>query len=1655
MSRKLWFGLISILVVIILTVGLGGLTYYVANLPKFVSAHETIVLGQSRLSPGAQAALRVVVRDSKDGSTLSNASVKVSLAPASGGKPALLFEGKTDFGGTANVTYKIPENAEANQRLIIETTSTLGSDKMEKTVTVDRSYRVLLTTDKPLYQPGQVIHLRALALDTFSLRPAVGKDLEFIIADGKGNKVFRKTVKTGDYGSASIDFQLASEVNTGAYKITAVLDKISSEKTVNVEYYVLPKFAVTLKTDRAYYLPGEHAKGSLKSDYFFGKPVAGGKVQIEGFTYDVQRNTAFKLEGKTGTDGSYNFEFDLPRYIAGSTLDAGAGRFYLQATVTDATGHDETSNLSLPVSQTRLQVQALPEGGLFRRGLENIVYVMTSYPDGSPAQANLLVTLNNTGKTLTAQTGKYGLAEVRITPEQYGQVTIKATDSSGNTVSKTINMEGAYTTNSVILRPDRPAYRVGEVMKLSAFTTLKQGTVYLDIVRQGQTVSTRAEAVKNPTEFNIDLSPDLYGTLTLHAYTLQPDGNIVRDTRLVVVDAANDLTITMQPGKDTYRPGDTAGLDVQVSGSDGKGAASLLGLAIVDESVFALAEQDPGFAKLYFMLEAQLLQPKYDLHGYTLPGLASPKPGDDPDIRAAAETAGKASLSAATPKSISFSLQGNSHQEALQKTYNTRAQYFTILSYTFFGAEMLIPLAMIALSCYALARQRNLGRGLLLAGAILLAFAFLIGIPLLLSVLQGEVDDFFSFLFADLLNSEGSLVLGACLGIFGLAGMIALIIWTFLRRDWTLGITLLLTFAFPVVLGLMVFTQANANSDFSEGYIILILVAMLLVPLAYLIRGSGYAWQKRAVPGVASFAASLAVLPLLLIIAALFSSFGGMRTINVPDRDGIAPPMVLPGAPMPMAAPQPTAQAAERKAETEKGTGGADAASQVEAPRLRQFFPETMLWLPDAKTDAAGKLHLDIPVADSITTWRMTALASTQDGRIGSTQAPLRVFQDFFIDLDLPLSLTVGDEVAVPVGVFNYLPQAQKVRLELAKADWFTLTGESVKEIEIASNDIGVVYFRVRAEKFGVQPFKVTAIGTQMSDAIQKDVRVFPNGKELTFTRSDRLTPGTPVRQAVQIPPAAIPGTQKLVVKIYPGILSQVVEGLDKMLRMPSGCFEQTSSTTYPNVLVLDYLKSTNQISPESQMKAEQYINLGYQRLTTFEVRGGGFSLFGQPPADRMLTAYGLMEFTDMSRVYNVDPALIRRTADWLLAQQTKDGSWENDRGMYHEAGTWQKLKNTRIPTTAYIVWSLVEAEMGKDARTQKGLDYLRENQKDAEDSYVLALLANALVSADMKLNNGKLTSTTEAVLDRLSAKAVRQGNIVVWTSDIATFIGSKGETGSIETTSLAALALLRADKQPELANAALLGLVQKKDSFGTWYSTQATIMSLKALIQSVRTGAETIDAKATITLNGSQAKTIAVNKSNFDVVQLLSFDDVNPGAENIIGISMEGKGGLMYQVTGSYYLPWDQLPQKGDAKAPQEMVTISVKYDRTELATNDTVQVNVTVSLNQPGRADWALIDLGVPPGFTVLTEDLNVLVDKYKAMPKDYKGATIQRYELTGRQILVYIGSLSEGNPLSFSYRMKAKFPLVAQSPASTVYDYYNPSVSGEASPTKITVR
>lgn len=466
-----------------------------------------------------------------------------------------------------------------------------------------------------------------------------------------------------------------------------------------------------------------------------------------------------------------------------------------------------------------------------------------------------------------------------------------------------------------------------------------------------------------------------------------------------------------------------------------------------------------------------------------------------------------------------------------------------------------------------------------------------------------------------------------------------------------------------------------------------------------------------------------------------------------------------------------------------RGMQGQDA----EPPRVRQHFPETLLWKPELITDDQGRLPpVPIALADSITTWRLSASAVTAAGRLGATQLPLKVFQPFFVELNLPTTLTRGDEVGVPVVVYNYLDRPQTVTLTLADAPWFKRSGPAEQKLELAAGEVRSTRYTLQVVRVGGQRLKVTALAGAVGDAIEREIEVVPDGRRVETAFSGSLA--DPAELTLEVPAGAIEGSVKAFVKLYPGGFSQLVEGLDSIFQMPGGCFEQTSSTTYPNILALDYLRRNRLSVPAVEAKARQYIHLGYQRLVGFEVSGGGFDWYGRPPANVALTAYGLMEFSDMARVHDVDPRLIERTRRWLLAQRQPDGSWAGQHGA-HLAGGGDE-DTARLAMTAYVARAVFTGGLtGEAALARTWL--LGHRPDEIKDPHALALLCNALLAIDPQM------SELPAYLDRL--KALRQttedGRQMFWSRPAGgrTLFYSRGVSEQVETTALAVQALLQA----------------------------------------------------------------------------------------------------------------------------------------------------------------------------------------------------------------------------------------------------------------------
>ena len=105
---------------------------------------------------------------------------------------------------------------------------------------------------------------------------------------------------------------------------------------------------------------------------------------------------------------------------------------------------------------------------------------------------------------------------------------------------------------------------------------------------------------------------------------------------------------------------------------------------------------------------------------------------------------------------------------------------------------------------------------------------------------------------------------------------------------------------------------------------------------------------------------------------------------------------------------------------------------------------------------------------------------------------------------------------------------------------------------------------------------------------------------------------------------------------------------------------------------------------------------------------------------------------------------------------------------------------------------------------------------------------------------------------------------------------------------------------------------------------------------------------------------------------------------------------------------------------------------------------VRADVELLGDKAAGTVIVDLGLPPGFTPLADDLDMLVTSGR----------VDRYELTGNQVLLYVTNMAAGQVYTFEYRLQARYPLAVQAPASRVYDYYAPDQQTSAPPQRIKV-
>jgi hypothetical protein len=124
--------------------------------------------------------------------------------------------------------------------------------------------------------------------------------------------------------------------------------------------------------------------------------------------------------------------------------------------------------------------------------------------------------------------------------------------------------------------------------------------------------------------------------------------------------------------------------------------------------------------------------------------------------------------------------------------------------------------------------------------------------------------------------------------------------------------------------------------------------------------------------------------------------------------------------------------------------------------------------------------------------------------------------------------------------------------------------------------------------------------------------------------------------------------------------------------------------------------------------------------------------------------------------------------------------------------------------------------------------------------------------------------------------------------------------------------------------------------------------------------------------------------------------------------------------------------------------VSVEVSYDRTSIGVGEQLTATVGVALNRPGVAPLVELGLGLPPGLSLIPNDLDALQAQGR----------IAHYERVGGQIILYLVNLSSEEPVSFSYRLRATYPLAVRTQATYAVDIANPQRPAVRPPVEIEV-
>lgn len=1523
--------------------------------------------------------------------------------------------------------------------------------------------------DRTWFKPGETIWFNTFLRDANTLKPSTKSDIVHIEFTAPNGKVLKKhKIIVGD-GTGSGTFKIPTTAVGGEYTVKAFTNwqrnqNLFFKKNIQVNKTVLPKLKMTLDMDREAYGPGDEVSASLTlkdvSDIALSKKKMAYSVQVGG-------KSIMTKKAKTDINGKVKLKFDLPDDL--STTDG------LVNVVIEHLGQMESIARTIPIVLNKIDLQFLPEGGYLLSDKNNGLGFKAINEFGKPADITGVIYDENGKEVSEFTTYHQGMGAIDFQPQ-----------SGHSYYAKIVQPEGINEEFPIPDIQDR-GYGVkvvkntGDSLWVDIQTTENE-PLTLIVQSRGvihDFVVTKPEAGVHQHVFGLEKMPIGIAQLTLF------DGNeMPRAERMVFLNPDKKLNIDIQPDKATYAPREEVKLNIKVADERGIPLAGKFSLSVADDNLLTFADDKQGNILANILLESELKGEIEEPNFYFEPKDEHPDKDQLVALDHLMLTQGWRRFDWGKARGVELAEMKFENEEAkiagvvynrrnnpikdvevsiLGTTLKTKTDEDGVFSFDNFGIKKSShSVALIykgreylrSFSSYnepvnfilktknaedVFSKPSRDGKTSLSGRVIDYTGETLIGANVLItqngalvkgtntdidgkfstSVEPGVYDvsiEYIGYLTSkvedvnvqlkhqnvvDVTMNDDGVVLDE---VVVLDYSVPLI-----ERDNTTSGTIVTSEEIRSLPTKNIKTLASTTaglSSFDEGANVVV-------------RGSRSDATEYYVDGV-RITGSLAPVnnlddELLTGTAANRSGFEREEEVSTEFEflHDMNPDRVKEERAKKKRKKETSAIARQKRYEaslaksyiyhqpTDFYSPKYTALDKQRKSTTRTDFRSTLYWNPSVETGMDGTTTVSFFTSDELTSFKAVLEGFGQDGSIGSGEKVFANKIPFSVAAKFPTRLLMGDEVEIPVIFNNTTDQTKSGKLDMKLPEGLVFAKDFSTDIKVKANSGMTIFVPVKATR--PHPKGKVEVGFEspdFQDRLTGNIEIlakgFPVSKGFTskeLSHEFTLDIREPVANSVSLKLNAQTSLDK-----------EIIADLKRMVRQPSGCFEQVSSSNYPNLLVMDYLQTIGELDHQTKLKLKGFLKKGYKKLTGYETETGGFDWYGKPPGHEALTAYGILQFTDMSAVFDVDQDMIERNAEWLLSRRDGKGGWQSSKPGLHAWG------NETPAFDAYIVWSLVSADM--ESKIGKEIETAAAKALKTKDNYLLALMGNTLsITGDEKANK---------MLELLMADQLPNGS---WSKAKTTVTRSSGKSLILETTALAALALMESGKYPEALKKAMDFLQSQKSRYG-YGSTQATVLVMKAKIEYAKLYPQKsksgilnvyVDNKKIVTkeYTGKETKELVI----------AGLADYLKEGKQKVRISFDKTDiALPYYLTLNY----NTLLPENDKAAALKLSTI-LSTSKAEMG--ETVRMTIDVKNTRNQQVASPIVRIGIPAGLTLPIWQLKELSEKESF---DY-------YEIFEGDLVLYFRQFDAKESRTIQLDLKAEMPGTFEASASSAWLYY----------------